>query len=144
VHVRQQFALYGPLSVRHEYFGFIYRQDGIIASAVVRSDTCGKGNCFIETRAAAEQIPSGAKVLGEWHTHPQGGSRVLSIEDVRGARNNRHLRCYAAYYSRPGGEILEWDPAQTSVPTAMASTVSIGNYTDRLASATDEEEAFAL
>lgn len=128
-HVVQQFQIYGPLSAVHEYFGFIYRHDGVIASAVVRSNECVRADrCTLDTARAASLIPPGARVLGEWHTHPHGGSTVLSQEDVRGAYNNRHIRCYAAYYAKPDGEILAWDPHETSVPTAMDSVTSIGNY----------------
>jgi hypothetical protein len=67
--------------------------------------------------------------LGEWHTHPhQSGSRQLSKFDVRGANKNAHIRCYSAYYADPAGEIYGWDPASTSVMTAMASRVSLGRY----------------
>jgi hypothetical protein len=130
-HVRDQIRLYGPQSVRREYFAFVYVYQGAIASAVVRSSQCvNSGRCSVQTAASAQLIPKGAHVLGEWHTHPHGGSGTLSMEDVRGAYNNRHLRCYAPYYAKPNGEILTWDPHKTSVPTAMASRVLIGNYSD--------------
>jgi len=137
-HVRAQFAVYGPLSVLQEFFGFIYVHEGVIGSAVTRSGKCRQGNCLTDTRAAAERIPRRAKVLGEWHTHPHDGSVSLSEHDVQGARNNRHIRCYTAFYSRPDGEILSWQPAASSVPTAMASRVTIGNYRERLAANFDE------
>jgi len=137
-HVRAQFAAYGPLSVLHEYFGFIYLHEGEIGSAVTRSDKCRQGVCLTDTRAAALRIPRGAKVLGEWHTHPHDGSALLSVYDVQGARNNRHIRCYSAFYSKPNGEILSWEPAATSIPTAMASRVVIGNYTEQLAANLEE------
>lgn len=127
-HVRMEFSEYGPLSTDHEYFAFIYRHEGIIGSAVMRGGGCHAGNCSLDTAVAARRIPRGAKVLGEWHTHPRDGSVMLSAEDVRGARSNAHIRCYAAYYSKPNGEILSWDPHSTSVPTAMALRVRIGNY----------------
>lgn len=127
-HVRQQYALYGPLSDGREYFGFIYRLDGTIQSAVTRSGRCTRGNCLTDTAAAAALIPRGAKILGEWHTHPHDGSAALSAEDVRGARNNAQIRCYSAYYSKPDGEILSWEPGSTSVPVAMASRESIGHF----------------
>jgi len=127
-HVRQQFALYGPLSDGREYFGFVYRLDGEIKSAVSRSGRCTRGNCLTDTAAAAALIPRGAKILGEWHSHPHDGSAALSAEDVRGAKNNAHIRCYSAYYSKPDGEILSWEPGSTSVPVAMASRVSIGHF----------------
>jgi hypothetical protein len=129
-HVREQFALYGPRSVDHEYFGIIFVLDGELKSAVVRGGRCGKSeSCSVDTAKAAPLIPRGAKVLGEWHTHPHlSKARLLSADDVRGARNNRHIRCYAAYYSQPDGDIYAWNPFQTSVPTAMKSIVLIGNY----------------
>ena len=129
-HVRQQFALYGPRSKVGEYFGFVFFFEGSINSAIVKGRSCPTSNlCSIDTAKAAPLIPKGAKVLGEWHTHTQkGGARTLSAEDVRGAQNNRHIRCYAAYYSQPDGDIYAWDPVQTSVPTAMASRFLIGTY----------------
>jgi hypothetical protein len=109
-HVLQQFQHYGPLSVKHEYFGFVYRYQGVIASAVVRSQECtAVDRCTLDTADAARLIPAGAKVLGEWHTHPHGGSTELSREDVRGAYNNRHIRCYLAYYGKPNGVVQAWD-----------------------------------
>jgi hypothetical protein len=129
-HVREQLATYGPRSKDREYFGFIFVAGGEIGSAVIEGRRCPDPNeCSIDTAEAAPLIPKGAKVLGEWHTHPrQSGARTLSIDDVRGARNNRHIRCYAAYYSQPAGDIYAWNPFQTSVPTATASLVLIGSY----------------
>lgn len=130
-HVRQLFSIYGPMSVENEFFGFIYRQDARIDSAVVRSRRCVLGNCVIDVTMAAQRIPPGAKVLGEWHTHPRDGSWVLSSLDVRGASQNRKLVCYAAYVSRPDGKIFAWDPRRTSVHTAMASLVPVGQFATR-------------
>jgi proteasome lid subunit RPN8/RPN11 len=130
-HVRRTIAIYGPMSIDNEFFGFIYRQGNRIDSGVVRSRSCQLGDCVINVAVAAQRIPKGARVLGEWHTHPRGGSRLLSSLDVRGAYQNRHLACYAAYFSRPDGEILAWNPREKSVPTAMASLVSVGNYAAR-------------
>ncbi len=131
-HVRDQYMLYGPQSQKHEYFGFIYRYQGNVESSVVRSTECrGKDQCALNTGAAAAHIPRGAKVLGEWHTHPHlHGSRSLSADDVRGAHNNHHLKCYAAFYSGPAGNMYAWDPRSSSVPVAMASRVDLGNYLD--------------
>jgi hypothetical protein len=130
-HVAGQFRLYGPQSIRNEYFGFIYRDAGILKSAVVKSGECRADQCTVDSAGAARQIPKGAKVLGEWHTHPrQTGSRGLSMVDVRGALNNSGIRCYAAFYGAPDGRIYEWKPTSTSVPTAMASRVLIGNYAE--------------
>ena len=141
-HVQQQFAQYGPLSIEHEYFGFIYRHEGRIESAVTRSGMCRRGNCLVDTARAFVLIPPGSKVFGEWHTHPHDGSVQLSIEDVRGARHNRHIRCYAAYYSEPNGEIFSWDAASTSVPVAMASRAAIGSYAEqRVAKGDNEKES---
>ena len=97
-HVVEQFRIYGPKSKNREYFGFVYRVDGIIASAVTRGIVCRWNEpCEVENRSAAVKIPEGAKVLGEWHTHPHSnGSSVLSGADVRGANANRHIRCYRA------------------------------------------------
>jgi hypothetical protein len=127
-HVRQQFAIYGPLSIQNEYFGFIYRRDALISSAVTRSAKCESWICELDVGKAGALIPVGARVLGEWHTHPHDGSAQLSIYDVRGAYQNHNLECYAAYYSKPNGDILAWYPRRTSVATAMASGVLIGNY----------------
>jgi hypothetical protein len=133
-HVRQQYDIYGPQSTNHEYFGFIYRHQVTIASAVTRSKKCNRsGDCLVDSTGAAALVPRGAKILGEWHTHPHRGSVQLSENDVRGAYNNRHIKCYAAYYSKPTGDIYAWNPDLTSVPTAMASRVLFGNYTEQLA-----------
>jgi hypothetical protein len=128
-HVRQQYAIYGPRSVGHEYFGFIYLHQGIIGSAVMRSPACSTaGKCVVDNHEAFRLIPRPAKVLGEWHTHPRGGSPSLSTHDVRGAYSNRHINCYFAFYSKPSGEIYAWNPNQSSVPVAMASRVQVGHY----------------
>lgn len=129
-HVREQFAKYGPLSRDREYFGFVYLFRGEIGSAVARGRLCGNDReCAIDTSLAAPLIPKGAKVLGEWHTHPQRSSAMtLSPDDVRGAYSNRHIRCYAAYYSQPDGDIYAWNPRQSLVPNAMASRTYLGNY----------------
>jgi proteasome lid subunit RPN8/RPN11 len=128
VHVREQFALYGPQSEHHEYFGFIYVHEGVIGSAVVRSRDCHGAKCVVDSSKAAQLMPRGAIVLGEWHTHPHGGSPSLSKEDVRGAYSNRHISCYLAFYSTPSGEIFAWNPNRVSVPIAMASRTAVGNY----------------
>lgn len=128
-HVRQQYAIYGPQSASYEYFGFIYLHDGVIGSAVARSRACSTaGKCVVDSNEAIQLLPRSAKVLGEWHTHPHGGSVSLSRDDVRGAYNNRHIRCYFAFYSTPSGAIYAWDPKQISVPIAMASRAPVGNY----------------
>jgi hypothetical protein len=127
-HVLAQFAVYGPLSKQHEYFGYVYLGDGALASAVVRGSQCSMRICAVDSTAAARLIPRGARVLGEWHTHPHRGSSQLSEEDVRGAHSNLHIRGYVAYYSKPNGDILAWDPREDRVPDAMASAVRIGNY----------------
>jgi hypothetical protein len=129
-HVREQIALYGPRSKDREHFGFIYVLNGEIRSAVIRGHACaGADACSVDTADAAPLIPRGAKVLGEWHTHPQTGkASLLSPDDVRGARSNRHIRCYSAYYSQPDGDVYAWNPFQSSVPTAMHSAVFIDNY----------------
>jgi hypothetical protein len=134
-HVREQFARFGPLSVDREYFGFIYLSEGKVASAVVRGNECRAGDrCIIDIAGAARAIPPRARVLGEWHTHPaKAGSRALSADDVRGARQHRHISCYQAYYSTPQGDIYAWDITQTSVPTAMATRVHLGRLSDRSA-----------
>jgi hypothetical protein len=125
-HVREQFALYGPRSGNHEYFGFVYLHEGLIGSAVLRSRACSKaGRCVVDIGRAIELIPRTAKLLGEWHTHPRHGSRSLSKDDVRGAYNNRHIRCYRAFYSTPSGEVYRWSTDRISVPTAMASRVRV-------------------
>lgn len=126
-HVREQIRLYGPQSQQREFFAFIYRFEGRVMSAVVRGNECrSKDRCTTDTSIAAKQIPKGARVLGEWHTHPQvNGSRGLSAEDVKGAHRNRGIRCYMPYYSTPDGEIYAWDASKTSVPTAMNSRVLV-------------------
>jgi hypothetical protein len=127
-HVLEQFAIYGPQSVDHEYFGFIYLYNGVIGSAVTRSRTCRNTKCVVDSAEALRSVPRPAKVLGEWHTHPHGGSASLSHHDVRGAYSNRHISCYFAFYSTPSGEIYAWDPGRISVPIAMASRAPLGNY----------------
>jgi hypothetical protein len=129
-HVADQYSIYGPQSRAREYFGFIYLMDGDIRSAVVRGANCANiWACSVGTRGAAELIPKGAKVLGEWHTHPQAsGSRVLSRSDVRGALSNHNIPCYTAYYSTPSGQVFAWDPRSTSVHIAMESRTYLGNY----------------
>lgn len=127
-HVREQFALYGPRSGRYEYFGFLYLHEGVIGSAVTRSRACPKGRCAVNSARAIGSVPRTAKLLGEWHTHPRDGSRSLSIDDVRGAFNNRHIKCYRAFYSTPSGEIYQWSVDRISVPLAMASRVRIGDF----------------
>lgn len=126
--MREQFTIYGPRSANHEYFGFVYLQGGIIGSAVTRSRPCLAAKCVVDSAEALRLMPRSAKVLGEWHTHPHGGSASLSREDVRGAYNNRHINCYLAFYSTPGGVIYTWNPKQMSVPVAMASRAPVGNY----------------
>ena len=121
-HVRQQVARYAPLSVRREYFGFIYERGGMIESAVARGPTCpDPTSCGVDTRAAARELPRRVRILGEWHTHPSRGSAVLSSDDVLGAHGNQRIRCYTAFYAGPDGSIYSWDPRQDSVHTAMAS-----------------------
>ncbi len=131
-HVLAQFRLYGPLSEKREYFGFIFRANAGIESSVTRGSVCGANQfCGLKTAPAAAGIPKGAKVLGEWHTHPHvEGSRNLSVEDVRGARINSRIRCYTAFYAASDGRIFAWDPRSSSVPTAMASRSELGNYRD--------------
>jgi len=131
-HVREQFRIYGPQSEKHEYFGFIYRIDGEVASAVVRGSTCrGPDDCMVDTGQAAKRIPRGAKVLGEWHTHPHNlGVGRLSIEDVRGAEHNAHIRCYTPFYAASNGKYYTWDPQRSSVPVAMARRTELGSYWD--------------
>jgi hypothetical protein len=125
-HVREQFALYGPRSEKYEYFGFVYLHEGVIGSAVIRSRACSKaGRCVVDSAAAIGLVPRTAKLLGEWHTHPRHGSPSLSMDDVRGAYSNRHIRCYRAFYSTPSGEIYRWSTDQSSVPVAMASRVQV-------------------
>jgi hypothetical protein len=127
-HVRQQFATFGPLSVNHEYFGFIYRLGASFDSAVVRGSRCVARSCVIDVAQAAALIPAGAVIVGEWHTHPRNGEAPLSEEDVLGAYRNRNLGCYSAFYSEPDGAIYSWNPRRGMVTTAMASRVRIGGY----------------
>jgi len=129
-HVREQFAIYGPRSSQYEYFGFIYRKDGQVDSAVTHDFGCrGQPECVVNTAFALKRIPKGAKVLGEWHTHPHfHEADALSKEDVRGAQANRHIRCYTAFYSSHGGEIYRWNLDAPTVAAAMASRTWIGNY----------------
>jgi hypothetical protein len=141
-HVLQQFAIYGPQSVSHEYFGFIYLRDGIIGSAVARSPKCAHGvKCVVDSNDAIRRVPRPARVLGEWHTHPHEGSGSLSKDDVRGAYSNRHISCYLAFYSTASGEIHAWDAHQISIPVAMASRTRLGNYRAPAASASDHSLA---
>jgi hypothetical protein len=129
VHVRAQFAKYGPRSAEQEYFGFIYAHDGHVESAVTSGSGCrGQLDCNVNPAFALKRIPKGARILGEWHTHPQVGSIELSLEDVNGAHANRHIHCYSSFYSTPDGGIFRWDIAATSVPDAMASRAEVGNY----------------
>jgi hypothetical protein len=129
VHVRAQFAKYGPLSDEKEYFGFIYAHEGHVGSAVTYGSACrGQPDCSVNPAFALKRVPKGAKVLGEWHTHPQVGSSELSTEDVDGAHANRRIRCYSPFYSTPDGAIYRWDIAATSVPDAMASRTQLGSY----------------
>jgi len=129
LHVRAQFAKYGPRSGESEYFGYIYFKDGRVESAVTSGFTCrGQTDCTVNTAFARARIPKGAKVLGEWHTHPRIGAHELSQDDVNGANANRHIHCYAAFYSSPDGDIYRWSVEATSIPAAMASRTLIGNY----------------
>jgi hypothetical protein len=131
-HVRQEFAVYGPQSGNHEYFAFIYELQGSFGSAVVRGNKCrGTEQCVVDTAGAVAQIPKGANVVGEWHTHPHIGAPSLSSLDVRGAHHNHRLSCYTPYYSNPSGDIYAWNPELDSVPTAMSSLVRIGTYSER-------------
>ncbi len=127
-HVRQQYAVFGPLSVNNEYFGFIYRVGDTIDSAVTRGSRCIAGGCVVNIASAAALLPAAAVILGEWHTHPRNGMAALSEVDVYGAYRNRKLACYSAFYSEPDGGIYEWNPHRGLVTTAMASRVQIGNY----------------
>jgi hypothetical protein len=130
LHVREQFAIYGPRSSQYEYFGFIYRKDGLVESAITHDFECrGQTECVVNTAFALKRIPKGAKVLGEWHTHPHfHEADALSPEDVRGAQANRHIRCYTAFYSSHDGEIYRWNLDAPTVAAAMASRTWIGNY----------------
>jgi hypothetical protein len=139
-HVREQFATFGPLSINHEYFGFIYRLGQTLDSAVVRGSRCVAHSCVVDIARAAAQIPAHAVILGEWHTHPRIGEASLSEQDVLGAYRNRKLGCYMAYYSEPNGAIYSWSPRRGSVRTAMASRIRIGKIT----AAADIGGAFAL
>lgn len=128
-HVMLQFELYGPRSTDREFFGFIYRHDGVIGSAVIRGRRCpDPGNCMIDITPAKKRIPRGAKVLGEWHTHVRDGSRFLSSLDVKGAYANRNIRCYVAFYSQPDGVVRSWNPNASSVPIAMNSALQVGSF----------------
>ncbi len=129
-HVLEQFRIHGPLSRKREHFGFVYRVDRTIGSATTRGIVCRWTEpCEVNTRRAAEKIPAGAKVLGEWHTHPhESGSRSLSDADLRGANGNRHIRCYRAFFSTSNGEVLSWDPNVVVVSIAMSNAVRLGNY----------------
>jgi hypothetical protein len=127
-HVRQQFATFGPLSVNHEYFGFIYRTGLTLDSAVVRGSRCVARSCIIDVARAGALIPAGAVIVGEWHTHPRRGEARLSEQDVLGAYRNRNLGCYSAFYSEPDGIIYSWNPRRGMVTTAMASRIRIGSF----------------
>ncbi len=128
-HVRTQFAHYGPRSDTSEYFGFIYRHEGLISSAVTSGSDCrGFSDCTVNPAFALRRIPKGAKVLGEWHTHPRIGAFELSGDDVRWAHANFRVRCYSAYYSTPDGTVWHWDPVQSTVAAAMSSRVEIGRF----------------
>src|ERR1044072_6020674 len=129
-HVREQFATYGPRSSQYEYFGFIYRKDGRVESAVTHDAPCrGQMECVVNTVFALRRIPKGAKVLGEWHTHPHfHEADGLSMEDVRGARANRHVRCYTAFYRSYHVDIYWWKLDAHPVADAMASRARLGNY----------------
>ena len=133
-HVREQFAIYGPRSSQYEYFGFIYHKDGRVESAVTHDVSCrGQMECVVNPVFALRRIPKGAKVLGEWHTHPHfHEADVLSIEDVRGAQANRHIRCYTAFYSSADGDIFRWNLDAPSVAAAMASRTRLGSYHEPL------------
>jgi hypothetical protein len=86
----------------------------------------------VDTNDAAMRVPAGAKVLGEWHTHPRtNGSQRLSLEDVRGANANRHIRCYRAFFSTPTGEVLTWDIRTDDVRAAMTSARRLANFLER-------------
>jgi hypothetical protein len=128
--VLEQFAIYGPRSSQYEYFGFIYRKDGRVESAVTHGFGCrGQIECVVNAAFALKLIPKGAKVLGEWHTHPHfHESDTLSLEDVRGAQANRHIRCYTAFYSSHDGDIYRWNLDAPTVAIAMASRTRVGNY----------------
>jgi hypothetical protein len=133
-HVREQMRLYGPLSRKHEYFGFIYWDGQAVKSSVVRGSACNTSfACSVHSRGALEGLPRGVKVLGEWHTHPNSdSSNGLSAGDVRGAWNNRKIRCYTAFYAASNGRFYSWDPASASVAVAMQSRVLLGNYREQV------------
>ena len=58
LHVREQFATYGPRSSQYEYFGFIYRKDGRIESAVTHDFGCrGQMECVVNTAFALKRDP---------------------------------------------------------------------------------------
>ncbi|MFL6548406.1 MAG: hypothetical protein ACJ8OJ_06895 [Povalibacter sp.] len=130
IHVRAQFAIYGPRSSQNEYFGFIYRKDGRIDSAVTHDFECRRQmKCVVNTAFALARVPKGAKVLGEWHTHPRiYESDALSPDDVLGAQANRHIRCYAAFYSTSDGDVYRWALDAPTVEAAMASRTRVGNF----------------
>ncbi len=144
-HVLRQFGIYGPLSAEREHFGFIFRHDGGIGSAVSRGSPCRWTEaCEVDTRVAAALIPKGAKVLGEWHTHPHvTGSQSLSPEDVRGANRNVRISCYRAFFSTSSGEIYSWNPHSTFVRMAMATSVRLGNYRQKAAPVHVADSGFA-
>src|SRR5688572_23791896 len=129
-HVIEQFRVHGPMSKKREYFGYIFQKDGLIESAIARGNLCWySGPCEVKTSKAAERIPTGATVLGEWHTHPHStGSLRLSPADVHGANDNQHIRCYRAFFSTAVGDIITWDVNQSVVSAAMASAVRLGTY----------------
>jgi hypothetical protein len=129
-HVREQFAIYGPRSSQFEFFGFIYLKDGRVESAVTRGVVCrDRSECVVNTVFALRRVPRGAKVLGEWHTHPDfHQSDTLTTEDVLGAQANRHVRCYNAFYSNSNGDFYRWDIEAPNVAAAMASRTRLGNY----------------
>ena len=131
LHVREQFAIYGPRSSQYEYFGFIYRKDGQIDSAVTHDFECrGTTECVVNTAFALKRDPQGGQ--GAWRVaHPSAlsmRSDALSMEDVRGAQANRHIRCYTAFYSSHDGDIYRWNLDAPTVAAAMASRTWIGNY----------------
>jgi hypothetical protein len=130
LHVRAQFAVYGPRSSDYEYFGFVYRKGGRIDSAVTSTHSCrDQSECVVNTAFALRRIPKGAKVLAEWHSHPHfHGLDTLTPDDVSGARANRHIRCYSAFYSSSRGDIYRWSLDSLTVPEAMASRILVGNY----------------
>jgi hypothetical protein len=109
--------------------------EGAIGSAVTRSRSCRSDQCLVDSTEALQAIPRPSTVLGEWHTHPHGGSAALSKHDVVGAYSNRHISCYLAFYSTPSGQIYGWDPNRISVPVAMATRAPLGNYKDNSRSA---------